>query len=319
MFFYKDKHGHEQTDYISWSLDSVAIAGDRNPVQIYGDFMRSFSKLFSHLLGNTIAEVQIGLGPAGEMRYPSYPLDKWSFPHVGEFQCYDSNMLSDLATYSQNAGHPEWGHGGPGNAGDYNSWPDDTGFFNPNCACENYKSAYGQFFLNWYSSRLIDHGNNILSVAKSIFGNRVGIAAKVSGVHWQYFHASHAAELTAGYKNDQGIAYTNIAKMFAANNATMIFTCLEMKDSEQQNCGCAPQELVKQTKQAAQYFNIPYSGENALPRYDNTAYSQILSQATSVKILHSFTYLRLGNALFDNNNWNSFKSFVQSMHNVQSD
>lgn len=31
------------------------------------------------------------MGPAGELRYPSYPMaDKiWEFPCIGAFQCYD--------------------------------------------------------------------------------------------------------------------------------------------------------------------------------------------------------------------------------------
>jgi len=161
----------------------------------------SFANVFAPLLGSTIVEIQVGLGPAGELRYPSYPLDKWSFPHVGEFQCYDSRMLQDLTKYAASQGHPEWGHRGPNNQGNYNSWPFETGFFDPNCACDNYKSPYGQFFLNWYSSRLISHGESVLFSAQNVFRNKsVEIAAKISGIHWQYFHPSHAAELTAGYK-----------------------------------------------------------------------------------------------------------------------
>jgi hypothetical protein len=32
------------------------------------------------------------MGPAGELRYPSYPEANgtWSFPGIGEFQCYDT-------------------------------------------------------------------------------------------------------------------------------------------------------------------------------------------------------------------------------------
>jgi beta-amylase len=42
-------------------------------------------------MGNTIVEIQVGMGPAGELRYPSYPESNgtWSFPGIGEFQCYD--------------------------------------------------------------------------------------------------------------------------------------------------------------------------------------------------------------------------------------
>lgn len=34
-----------------------------------------------------IIDIEIGLGPAGELRYPSYPESQgWVFPGIGEFQ-----------------------------------------------------------------------------------------------------------------------------------------------------------------------------------------------------------------------------------------
>ena len=40
---------------------------------------------------NVVQEIQVGIGPAGELRYPSYPERNslWAFPGIGEFQCYD--------------------------------------------------------------------------------------------------------------------------------------------------------------------------------------------------------------------------------------
>ena len=33
-----------------------------------------------------IVDIEVGLGPAGEMRYPSYPQSQgWVFPGIGEF------------------------------------------------------------------------------------------------------------------------------------------------------------------------------------------------------------------------------------------
>lgn len=39
----------------------------------------------------TLQEIQVGMGPCGELRYPSYPESNgtWKFPGIGEFQCYD--------------------------------------------------------------------------------------------------------------------------------------------------------------------------------------------------------------------------------------
>lgn len=36
-------------------------------------------------------EIQVGMGPAGELRYPSYPESNgtWKFPGIGAFQCND--------------------------------------------------------------------------------------------------------------------------------------------------------------------------------------------------------------------------------------
>ena len=38
-----------------------------------------------------IQEIQVGMGPVGELRYPSYPESNgtWKFLGIGAFQCYD--------------------------------------------------------------------------------------------------------------------------------------------------------------------------------------------------------------------------------------
>ena len=43
---------------------------------------------------------------------------------VGEFQCYDRRALASLAQAARDAGQPDWGHGGPHDAGSYNSTPE---------------------------------------------------------------------------------------------------------------------------------------------------------------------------------------------------
>ena len=60
--------------------------------------------------GSCITEVTVGMGPAGELRYPAYPEGdgRWRFPGVGEFQCYDAHMLADLSARADALGHPEW-------------------------------------------------------------------------------------------------------------------------------------------------------------------------------------------------------------------
>lgn len=57
-------------------------------------------------------------------------------------------MLADLRAAAAAAGHPEWGHGGPHDAGHYNSRSWDTGFFKSQGG--RWQSDYGHFFQSWY-------------------------------------------------------------------------------------------------------------------------------------------------------------------------
>ncbi len=60
--------------------------------------------------GSVITELTVGMGPAGELRYPAYPEGdgRWRFPGVGEFQCYDRYMLEDLRRCAEAVGQPDW-------------------------------------------------------------------------------------------------------------------------------------------------------------------------------------------------------------------
>ena len=72
--------------------------------------------------------------------------------------------------------------------------------------------------------------------------------------------------------------------------------------------------MVGQAVSATSGAGIKLNGENALPRYDNTAYDKILSYGRN---LHAFTYLRLGDDLLSLSNFQTFKDFVSNMHDVE--
>ena len=119
---YTDKQGRRNYEYLSLGCDTLPVLKGRSPVQVYADYMRSFRDTFTDYMGQTIVvwylnpcflcpfasyflvlhsnpsdgvwffqEIQVGMGPAGELRYPSYPESNgtWRFPGIGEFQCYD--------------------------------------------------------------------------------------------------------------------------------------------------------------------------------------------------------------------------------------
>lgn len=224
-------------------------------------------------------------------------------------------MKASLQASAVAAGQSEWGKGGPHDAGQYNQFPEDTGFFKRE---GTWNTDYGKFFLNWYSDKLLEHGEHILTAADSIFSSTgARLSAKVAGIHWHYRSRSHAAELTAGYYNTRNRdGYTPIAKMLAKRGVIMNFTCMEMKDEQQPgHAGCAPELLVQQVKSAASSAGVELAGENALERYDEAAYAQVLatSRSETGTGLCAFTYLRLNKQLFEEANWRQFVSFVKAM------
>ncbi|GAB4851397.1 hypothetical protein Ancab_030800 [Ancistrocladus abbreviatus] len=232
-----------------------------------------------------------------------------------------SNAMTSLKATAEAVGKSEWGHAGPTDAGHYNNWPEDTSFFRKEGG--GWNSEYGEFFLNWYSQMLLDHGERILSCAKPIFeGQGVKISVKIAGIHWHYGTRSHAPELTAGYYNTRfRDGYLPIAHMLARHGAVFNFTCIEMRDHEQpQDALCAPEKLVQQVALATQQAQVSLAGENALPRYDEHAYEQILKASslnTDTKSKNremcAFTYLRMNQDLFQADNWSKFVTFVKKM------
>ncbi|KAL3645571.1 Beta-amylase 3, chloroplastic [Castilleja foliolosa] len=309
---YTDKSGRRNPEYISLGSDSLPVLRGRTPIQVYSDYMRSFKERFNNYLGDVIVEIQVGMGPCGELRYPAYPESNgtWRFPGIGEFQCYDKYMRASLAAAAESIGKDDWGRRGPHDAGQYNQFPEDTGFFKRN---GTWDSEYGHFFLEWYSKNLLEHGDKILSSAETIFhGTGAKLSGKVAGIHWHYNTRSHAPELTSGYYNTRHRnGYLPIARMLAKHGVVLNFTCMEMRDGEQPNeAGCSPEGLVRQVKAATKSANGELAGENALERYDGRAFSQVVDTSDS---LSAFTYLRMNKRLFDEENWRGFVVFVRSM------
>ncbi|KAB2597685.1 beta-amylase 7 [Pyrus ussuriensis x Pyrus communis] len=216
--FFTDREGRSNAECLSWGIDKERV--------VYLDCMRSFRVEFDEYFKNgSISMIQVGLGPCGELRYPSCPVKHgWRYPGVGEFQCYDQYLLKSLRKAAEARGHSFWGRG-PDNAGSYNSQPNDTGFFSEG---GDYDGYHGRFFLNWYSRVLVDHGDRVLSLAKLTFDGTC-IAAKLSGLHWWYKTVSHAAELTAGFYNPcNRDGYSPIVTMLKKHEANLSLACTEL-------------------------------------------------------------------------------------------
>nr|KJB24728.1 hypothetical protein B456_004G158600 [Gossypium raimondii]KJB24729.1 hypothetical protein B456_004G158600 [Gossypium raimondii] len=319
--FFTDREGRRNPECLSWGIDKERVLRGRTAVEVYFDYMRSFRVEFDEFFEDgIISMVEVGLGPCGELRYPSCPVKHgWRYPGIGEFQCYDQYMLKSLRKAAEMRGHSFWARG-PDNAGSYNSQPHETGFF---CDGGGYDGYYGRFFLNWYSQVLLNHGDRVLSLAKLAFDGTC-ITAKLPGIHWWYKAASHAAELTAGYYNPcNRDGYTAIATMLQKHGAALSFSCAEHHILEQQDhlreALADPRGLVWQVLNAAWDVSIPIASENAFLCHDRVGYNKILDNVKPVndpdgRHFSSFTYHRLSPLLMERQNFMEFERFVKRMH-----
>eukprot|EP00210_Caulerpa_lentillifera_P002103 g2018.t1 len=317
--FYTDKQGFRNRECLSLGCDCKRVLHERTPVEIYKDFTSEFTNNFRDLLGTVITEITVGLGPAGELRYPSYPEGdgRWRFPGVGEFQCYDKYMLGALRAAAEEIGRPEWGHCGPYDAGHYNSRSWETEFFNH---WGTFQSDYGQFFLTWYSDLLVQHAERILqAIAQVVY--QPGLQKTTSLVSTPYHGCSisHAAELTAGYYNSQSNnGYEKIIQCLKQFNVHLSFTCVEMRDCDHPpEAACSPQGLLDQIINCCEHHGVKLAGENALQRYDDFALSRITETAfgknSRAGVLDQITFLRMADTMFDN--WEVFQCFLDRMRN----
>ncbi|KAL4329628.1 hypothetical protein AHAS_Ahas13G0319100 [Arachis hypogaea] len=322
---YSDRFGRRNIEYISLGCDTLPVLRGRTPIQAYADFMRDFRETFRPSLGLTITRVQIGMGPGGELRYPSFSFQKpnvASSGGLGEFQCYDKYMLASLNACARKIGKREWGDGGPFGAGSLTQNPEHTDFFKNEGGSWN--TPYGKFFLEWYSNMLLLHGERICREAETIFrGTEVLISAEVAAIHWHYAIQSHPSELTAGYYNTfDRDGYLPIARLFSKYGFAICCSCFEMQDATMQkiNPSGSPEGFLKQLLLAARLCDISLEGQNFTTDLDDDAFSQVLKMSKFYsdgieKRPFAFNFVRMNKRMFETQNWDRFARFVRQMSN----
>lgn len=195
------EQGNECNEYVSfWATPHVV--GD------YIKVMKAFRDHFASY-ASSIAEINISLGPAGELRYPSYNSHDTNtdFPNRGALQCYSKLAVESfrnfaLAKYRDLAGvDSAWG-----------TRTKDGQVIQPPSNPEEFLASgqprdlqYGRDLFDWYSDTLIEHGRTVINAAKTVFGAEdspmkgIDLGAKVPGIHWQtgkrVFHPEDAARV----------------------------------------------------------------------------------------------------------------------------
>ena len=296
--FFVDAEGHIDNEYISPGFDHVRL-GDRTPLEMYRDFMEAFAEEFKDFFAGDIEIIEVGLGPCGELRYPSYQTQFWSCPGGGELQCFDTQLkkeieenefdIKDLMSLR------------------YNDTPQTCELWNQVPKNEKYR-----LFFEWYNRKLCDHAAEILKSARDVFGG-LRLSGKIPGIHWWSMHSSHCAEATAGLYNysSSSSGYAEIAKTFAKFEVGMCFTCLEMAKNEQSQSD--PSALVMDVLSQTKMAGIQFEGENALKCHDNLRFHRILRWCDHG--MSEFTFLRLTDKLMIPKKWRNFCWFVSAMHN----
>lgn len=283
---YVSEQGNASNEFVSaWATDYAL-----------DDFRRLFTAFQTHFASRAqhIAEINISLGPAGELRYPSYNShDKdTGYPNRGALQCY-SRLARESWTAFCLSKYGSWD-------GVRKAWgqldkiepPVDVDAFFANRV--HLFSQYGKDFFDWYQESLFAHGRKILTVAFEVFAcdtaafKGIDIGAKFPGVHWRtgtwvgdaMVMGDRLAELTCGlirtsggdwYDEDKGRGYRPIIGLFkelqkkqAASRLVLHFTCLEMADDADPKANSLAFQLVRWVGNEAQRQSVPIKGENAL-------------------------------------------------------
>jgi beta-amylase len=265
-------HGlQHRSEQGNWSPETVQGWADRLVGGEYRDFTVAFTRHFERRFGRHITEINVSLGPSGELRYPSYNShDTGSgYPTRGALQSYSPLAVRDLQRWAVERYHSLRGVN--------RAWgthlhsrrqirpPADADAFFTSGAYRS--SRYGLDFVDWYNGSLVQHGKRMLTtVIRALGGSfrHADVGYKVPGIHWQMGQDSpypRATEVTTGLIQTSvdesawrtGHGYARIiglgARPIHRRHVVMHFTALEMDDNNpgdvEPNSGLRPYSLAK--------------------------------------------------------------------------
>ena len=263
------------------SMEYVSLWADPYVLPYYLAFVQAFRDHYREQV-DLIDEINISMGPAGELRYPSYNAHDWGdYPNRGTLQCYSPLAQRDWMTYLRNKYH---------SIGAFNStfgtrhssfteltMPDAESLF----ANKKYiYSAWGRELLIWYNEKLVQHGRDVLSGVLKLLSDsdylHVPVGIKIPGIHWEISDPlmPRAAEISAGLirvhpnldQKNSG-EYVQLLKELVPeeqlSRVVIHFTCLEMINKDHEGYSRA-EDLVNWMADAAHKIGVELMGENAL-------------------------------------------------------
>lgn len=317
--------------------ETVSLWQDHLVVREYTEFMNAFESHFANKATIT-DEINISMGPAGELRYPSYNShDTGSgYPTRGAFQAYSAPAKADfrewiIAKYNTlTSVNAAWGTSLVNTSAI--APPANANFFISNG--DQFTSQYGKDFIRWYHEALKKHGIRMMDAAISAFNGsfkNVDLGYKIPGVHWQMGtpnNYSRSAEMAAGLipsdvdLNSSSTAHgyssiISIATNYANSSHKVIlhFTALEMNNQNIYPQYSKAQDLVFWVANGAAVQGVTVKGENALSGgvSSNVGWNNI-ENAFNHASYTGLTVLRVGNVTNNNTGQSRYSSFIQSFH-----
>ncbi|RFU19462.1 beta-amylase [Geodermatophilus marinus] len=277
------QHRSEQGNH---SAESVQGWADQVVMGEYRDFTRAFTEQYGDRYAQDVVEVNVSLGPSGELRYPSYNQhdEGTGYPTRGALQSYSPLAVQDLRSEvlhrygSLERINEAWGTDlasvqeiGP---------PEDADAF---FAGRDYlDTQYGRDFVDWYNGSLVEHGERVLWTVIDALGEdfpAADIGYKVPGIHWSMTHPVHprATEVTTGLVQTSvdldswatGHGYARVVELAnrfdgGPREVVMHFTALEMDDNPGEPAYSLAQTLVGWIGDYAHRAGVELKGENAL-------------------------------------------------------
>lgn len=287
----------------NWSDEVASVFADRYVLEDYVRFWKAFRDHFAPLSAR-IRDIIIGMGPAGELVYPSYHLhDRTAnyepafFPNSGSMQAASPLALANFE---------EWLRGQPEALRQSARRPPTT----PEEANSLVRAAYAgdpnaTIVFRWYHQSLLEHGMRLALAASDVFHDDTHVAQwmntrlgfKIPGVHWRYFDRS--AQLKAGWlefsepRNPHGVpldwhksngggfrsAFRNLIiplrSLRPRSRWQPVFTCAEVENCFQSchvngQCRCdykgitGAADLASSVGTLADAYGVPFVLENAL-------------------------------------------------------
>lgn len=340
---YVSQYGNYSGDCLScWS--TICFPAVQNA---YFNYMCSFVDTFAdYLRREDILEVNISLGPSGELRYPSYYEEGHDFPNRGSMQCYSRLAIQCFRDYAAKHGKKAIKEL-QGRIDEFTveklyppSNPRD--FFDKK---HHLTMEYGKLLFDFYQDSLVKHAAIILTFAFKAFAKyKVDIGIKIPGIHWRIGPGNPAkhintiprinleydrtAELAAGLlrtseieawcEPECGHGYISLlARLrkklesgdFDLNRLVLHFTCLEMSNGD----NWQPKSLVFWFEKAACELGLRVKGENALPTFLAEDFWGNLLDALECAAYEGVTLLRIDNIIYKTDIINSLDQFIMCL------